>query len=302
VIAKPSASTPDAAQIGSQYWVVGTSAFNGRVLDVPQALSATGSAFGPALRFSDLAVKRWGSVRIELVSCTEARLAWTSSGADSAGFGDGSYPLTRYFENEGTARCRAQGMDAADKSWVNGQWWGGSTRAGEGVFIDRQADGTTFMAWFTHRPASLAAPVDAAQVGSQYWVVATGRIAGRAIAMDPVLSATGTTFGPNLRFSDLAVKRWGSLRIDITSCTEATFSWDSTGADSASFGAGAYPAFRYFEDEGTARCRAQGVDAADKSWVNGQWWGRGDRAGEGWFIDRAVDGTVFFAWFTHRPK
>jgi hypothetical protein len=44
------------------------------------------------------------------------------------------------------------------------------------------------------------------------------------------------------------------------------------------------------------------VDAADKSWVNGQWWGRDARAGEGWFIDRAADGRAFFAWFTHRPR
>ena len=98
------------------------------------------------------------------------------------------------------------------------------------------------------------------------------------------------------------MKRWGALRIDLVSCTEATFSWDSAGADSAAFGAGSYPAFRYFEDEATVRCRARGVDDADKSWVNGQWLGRADRAGEGWFIDRAADGTVFFAWFTHRPR
>ena len=127
-------------------------------------------------------------------------------------------------------------------------------------------------------------------------------MAGRAIALDPALSATGTAFGPGLRFADIAVKRWGSLRIDFTSCTEATFSWDSTGGTSASFGAGSYPVYRYFEDEGTARCRANGIDNADRSWMNGQWWGRRDRAGEGWFIDRAADGTVYFAWFTHRPK
>ena len=103
-------------------------------------------------------------------------------------------------------------------------------------------------------------------------------------------------------FADLAVKRWGSVRIELTSCTEATFAWDSTGPNSAGFGAGSYPVYRFFENEDTARCRAQGIDHADKSWVNGQWWGGDARSGEGWFLDRRSDGTAFFAWFTHRPR
>jgi hypothetical protein len=301
VIARAEAATVDATQIGSQFWIVGDATFNGRVLEMPQVLSATGTAFGPGLRFDELAVKRWGSVRMEIVSCTEARFSWDSTGATSGAFGAGSYDVVRYFENEATARCRAQGVDAADKSWVNGQWWGGSARSGEGWFVDRAADGRTFFAWFTHRPGAGVA-ADATQVGTQYWIVGDARFEGRSLRLDNVLSATGTSFGPGLDFAQLAVKRWGSARIDLVSCTEATFSWDSTGSGSAGFGAGSYPIYRYFENEDTARCRAQGVDAADKSWVNGQWWGRESRSGEGLFIDRAADGRAFFAWFTHRPR
>jgi hypothetical protein len=295
-------STVDATQVGSQYWVVGDSAFNGRVLELPQVFSATGTGFGSNLHFSEIAAKRWGSMRMELVSCTEARFSWTSSGADSAAFGDGSYNVFRFFENESTARCRAQGLDAADKSWVNGQWWGKEGRSGEGYFIDRGADGRTFFAWFTHRPAASVVGVDASQVGTQYWVVGDAAFANRVLQIDSVFSATGTGFGPNLHFSELAVKRWGSIRVELTSCNEALFSWDSTGPTSAGFGAGSYPVYRFFENEDTARCRAQGLDAADKSWVNGQWWGKEARSGEGWFLDRGADGRAFFAWFTHRPR
>jgi streptogramin lyase len=147
-----------------------------------------------------------------------------------------------------------------------------------------------------------AGAVDASQVGTQFWVVGDAVFDGRTLRLDNLLTATGTAFGPGLDFRQLAVKRWGSARIELVSCTEATFSWDSTGANSAGFGAGSYPVYRYFENEDTARCRAQGVDAADKSWVNGQWWGRDSRSGEGWFLDRAADGRAFFAWFTHRPR
>ena len=151
VIAK-AASTVDASQVGSQFWVVGDATFAGRVLDIATAYTASGTAFGPELKFSELAIKRWGTIRFEILTCTTARFAWNSTGADSAGFGAGGYDLTRFFEDEGTQRCRERGVDHADKSWVNGQWWGGQSRAGEGIFIDRRADGTAFLAWFTHRP------------------------------------------------------------------------------------------------------------------------------------------------------
>lgn len=300
VIPRPVATAVDASQVGTQFWVVGDAAFNGRVLDLQSALTATGTVFGNGLRFSDLTLKRWGSVRMELVSCTEARFTWDSTGTDSARFGAGGYEVFRYFENEATARCRAQGIDQADKSWVNGQWWGGDARSGEGLFIDRRADGTAFFAWFTHRPAAGAA-VDASQVGTQYWVVGDTVMNGRVLQLNSVLSATGTTFGPNLRFADLKLKRWGAARIEFVSCTEARFTWDSTSADSAGFGSGGYTVYRYFENEDTARCRTRGVDDPDKSWINGQWWGRESRSGEGLFLDRRSDGTTFFAWFTHRP-
>ena len=301
VIPKPVAPAIDATQVGTQFWVVGDASFDGRVLDIPNVLSATGTAFGTGLRFSEIAVERWGSVRMEIVSCTQARFTWDSTGAASAGFGSGGYEVTRYFDNEATERCRAQGVDNPDKSWVNGQWWGGAARSGEGWFVDRAADGRTFFAWFTHRPAA-SVSADASQVGTQYWVVGDARLEGRTLRLDNVYSATGPAFGPALDPASVTVKRWGSARFDLVSCTEATFSWDSTGPDSAGFGSGSYPVHRYFENEGTARCRAQGVDAADRSWVNGQWWGREARSGEGLFIDRAGDGRAFLAWFTHRPR
>ena len=301
VIAKPAARAVDASQVGSQFWVVGDGSFNGRLLALDNVATATGTGFGAGLRFPELVLKRWGSVRMELVSCTQARFSWDSTGANSAGFGAGTYEVVRYFENEATARCRAQGVDHPDRSWVNGQWWGGNARSGEGWFVDRASDGRTFFAWFTHRPAA-GAGVDAAQVGTQYWIVGDARFDGRVLRLASIYSATGTVFGPGLDFSRMAVKRWGSARLELVSCTEAVFSWDSTEEASAGFGAGGYPVYRYFENEDTARCRTQGPDASDRSWVNGQWWGRDARSGEGIFLDRAADGTTFFAWFTHRPR
>ncbi len=301
VIPVATTAAVDTTQIGTQYWVVGDARLNGRVLDLASVYSATGTGFGANLKFTELGVKRWGSVRIELLSCNRARFSWASTGSDSANFGAGEYELQRYFANEADARCNLSGVDDADKSWISGHWWGGDSRSGEGVFLDRRSDGTTFFAWFTHRPAG-GAVVDANQIGTQYWVVSTASVSNREIAFNDVYSATGTVFGPNLRFSDLAVKRWGSIRVEFLSCRRARFSWQSTGTASANFGTGEYEVERFMINESTARCEQQGVDAADKSWMNGHWWGGDARSGEGWFLDRKADGTAFFAWFTHRPR
>ena len=142
-------------------------------------------------------------------------------------------------------------------------WWN-EGRSGEGVTLDRRADGTTFLAWFTHRPAAGTAGIDTTQVGTQYWVVADAAMAGRVLELNPVYSSTGTVFGPNLRFSDLSVKRWGSVRIEFTSCTTATFSWSSTGEDSAGFGSGSLQRDALLRERGHGalpraghRCRGQ---------------------------------------------
>jgi hypothetical protein len=133
-------------------------------------------------------------------------------------------------------------------------------------------------------------------------VVATANENNRIIAFSDVYSATGSVFGPNLKFSDLAVKRWGSVRIEFTSCRRAKFSWNSSGAATANFGSGEYEVERFMVNEATTRCEQKGIDATDKSWMSGQWWGGDARSGEGWFVDRKTDGTAFFAWFTHRPR
>ncbi len=292
----------DSAQIGTQFWVSGDIVMHGRVVEM-DVLSATGTAFGPTLAFGELTLKRWGHIRMEVVSCTQARFSWSSTGANSAGFGSGEWDVFRFFQNEATQRCIEKGIDDPDRTWMDGMWWGGDARSGEGLSIDRRSlDGRTFFAWFTHRPPPGLAGVDTTQTGTQYWIAATGKLAGRVLPMDEAFSATGAKFGAALRPADIVTKRWGSIRIELVSCTEARFTYDSTGPASAGFGSATYSAFKFFENEDTARCVARGVDDPDRSWMNGMWWFGQSRAGEGFVLDRATDGTTFLAWFTHRPR
>jgi len=149
VVAKASVANP--AVIGSQYWIVGEGMMSGNAIEFP-AYTALGTGFGDRLVPGDVQRPNWGTIRIEFTGCTRATLTWNSTGPGSAEFGTGGYPLERLLTNESTARCEQQGFANAEKTWVNGLWFGGPSRSGEGILLDRRSDGYTFLAWFTHRP------------------------------------------------------------------------------------------------------------------------------------------------------
>jgi sugar lactone lactonase YvrE len=149
----PAAQTVDASQVGTQYFVTGTGTIANRTITVADTISTTGPAFGAAFDPAQLAIKRWGALTIEFTSCTTGNFRWTSSGENSAGFGDGAYPIVRLLPNELTADCERVGFaNASTMTWIVGAWYGGPSRNGEGLLIDKTSTGVPFVAWFTYRP------------------------------------------------------------------------------------------------------------------------------------------------------
>lgn len=147
-------TTPiDTVQVGSQYWLTGAAPVAGKVIDIGTMVASYGAAFGADFDPDDVQHKRWGSARIEFTGCTSARFSWNSTGADSAGFGQGSYDLQRVMTGTGTARCQQQGFaNVSGHDWIIGSWYGGAARNGEGLMFDVNSDGVAFLTWFTFRP------------------------------------------------------------------------------------------------------------------------------------------------------
>lgn len=142
---------------------------------------------------------------------------------------------------------------------------------------------------------------DLSQIGSQYWIVGSGAVSGRSIAIDMV-SATGTVFGSDFNPAEVVRKRWGSLRIDFTGCSAAALSWDSTGDNSARFGSGGYPLQLLVPTAFTDQCQHDGFAQTGTShFMNGTWYGGEARSGEGVLITVDPSGTAFVAMFTHTP-
>jgi hypothetical protein len=151
----PKPTSVDATQVGTQFWISGAGRLDGRRVVVDTMTSTTGPVFGPDYDPRDVVAKRWGQLSIDFTGCTTATLQWTSSGADSAGFGSGSYPITRFLPGAGAQRCIATGFaQSPPDDWLQGTWSGGPTRSGEGLILEFFNTSTVVVAWFTHRPAS----------------------------------------------------------------------------------------------------------------------------------------------------
>lgn len=144
----------DDSQIGTQYWISGVGKLIGRTLVVDEFYSTSGPRFGADFDPQAKRDKRWGAVEIEFSQCAQARMDWSSTGEDSAGFGAGGYALERLVNGPGTQRCQAAGFaQSPAEDWLQGVWWGGPSRDGEGFIMEYVSDDLIIVSWFTHRPS-----------------------------------------------------------------------------------------------------------------------------------------------------
>lgn len=143
----------DQEQVGSQFWLSAGGSIDNNELELDAVMASFGSRFGNDHDPGQIQRKRWGSARIRFTSCTTGEFSWNSSGPDSAGFGQGGYPIQRLMDSPASQRCQQVGFqNAPDREWISGSWWGGPLRDGEGLLIDVNSDDFAFVAWFTYRP------------------------------------------------------------------------------------------------------------------------------------------------------
>ncbi|MBL8297804.1 MAG: hypothetical protein JNN30_05580 [Rhodanobacteraceae bacterium] len=144
---------PNPATLGSQYWLTALGRLNGSSVEL-EANTALGTYFGEDFDPAEVNKPRWGKIRLEFTSCTEAQLRWESTGDNSARFGDGGYRIERMLITPATVDCRRTGIAGApNTNWVQGAWYGGPSRDGEGFMLDTDGNGLVFLTWFTYRPA-----------------------------------------------------------------------------------------------------------------------------------------------------
>lgn len=148
------AEVPNEAAIGSQYWLTALGRLNGTRVEL-EANTALGSHFGTAFNPAEVRKPRWGQMTLNFLNCKQAELTWTSRGEDSARFGAGGYRIERMLNTPTTAACERTGIAGApDSTWLQGAWYGGPPRDGEGFMLDTDGNGLVFLTWFTYRPTA----------------------------------------------------------------------------------------------------------------------------------------------------
>jgi hypothetical protein len=174
------------------------------------------------------------------------------------------------------------------------------TGAVRGNLVSGFAGGLIGPTYVTFLPKAIE--VDRSQVGTQFWISGAGRLDGRRLVVDSMLSTTGPAFGADFDPQDAVSKRWGQLIFDFNSCTTGTVQWNSTGDNSARFGSGSFPIGRLLAAPGVQRCLDAGfAQSSPEDWLAGVWSGGAVRSGEGFVFEYINANTVVAAWFTHRP-
>ena len=142
--------------------------------------------------------------------------------------------------------------------------------------------GGTFLA-LVPRP-----PVDASQIGTQYWIFGAGQVQGQSLQAE-LVSANGGVYGADLDPASIVRQRWGALQMSFQACDRATLSLTSTGPDSAGFGDIGYAVIRLVDSAATLDCRTQDfAQVSAGAWMSGAWYGP-DRSGEGIVLEVAAE-------------
>ena len=142
-----------------QAWVTGVGTIDGNQLIINE-FTTTGGAFGDAFDADDIAFIPWGEILLEFTGCHTANMSYVANvSVNGQAFGAGSYPLERLAMNPAGAQCDESGFAAAtNAAFMNGTFYGGAARNGEGFTIDYLNPNQAIVTWFTYLPANSSTP------------------------------------------------------------------------------------------------------------------------------------------------
>jgi sugar lactone lactonase YvrE len=141
-----------ALALNRAFWVVGVGVVDGNRIEVDELTMTTGGAFGPNLEPEDIERVSWGNLTFEFDSCDGGSVSWETTDGH---FRNGSYPIIRLAGDPLGAECREAGFEQiGHRLWMNGLWYGGADRDGEGFSVNIIDNGLAVVAWYTYQPAA----------------------------------------------------------------------------------------------------------------------------------------------------
>ncbi len=134
----------------NSFWVIGVGAIDGTAITVDDMVLTTGGQFGAAFDPAAINNQPWGSLLIEFESCDGGTVSWEPVDSN---FAAGAYGIVRLASDAFGLECNATGFDMIGHNrWMNGLWYGGPARDGEGFSVNVIEGGLAVVTWYTYRP------------------------------------------------------------------------------------------------------------------------------------------------------
>ncbi len=132
------------------FWVIGVGAIEGKTISADEMVLTTGGQFGAAFDPASIENQPWGRLEVEFGSCDGGEVSWVPT--DPA-FEAGGYAIVRLATDAFSVECNETGFETIDHDrWMNGLWYGGPARDGEGFSVNIIEGGLAVITWYTYRP------------------------------------------------------------------------------------------------------------------------------------------------------
>jgi hypothetical protein len=218
---------PPAGSTAQQAWIYASAGrIDGDRIVFDNAITTRGPRFGAGYDPAQLQLLPWGTLEFQFTACNEAQVTY----AGPAAWGSGTRQVTRLsaladLECTGKQRVHVGGARTLAGLRNRSGAWFDPAHNGEGWNVEELPDGRSQVYWFTYD-----------QNGEQAWTTGVSPTSGASMTIGQNLRPVGTRFGSGFNASQVTLQPWGTLQLQLSSCTgPGTATWQSS--DTA-FGSG----------------------------------------------------------------
>jgi hypothetical protein len=183
---------------GEQFWIIGTGQHLGDRFEFDPMFITSGADFGSGFDADDVQISEWGSVRIDLIDCNNARFSLFPNDDDLPEF---VTTKTRIVP----VQCNIRSSQQPNRL-LNGNYYD-PDRDGEGLQLALEANPNVWaLSFYTYLN------------GKQVWMIGAGERSGNTIHFDPMSITSGGQFGPDFNPDDIEVTTFGTITLEFSDC------------------------------------------------------------------------------------
>lgn len=197
----------------SQAWMLGQGQLTGESLVVSKMFRPVGGKFGPNFDPDEVEMEEFGMLAFHLPECEDNLEpgSLTISPLDREDFE--FMENTNYRQLTRIVDCQTD--QGSEKSGLSGSWFD-PTHNGEGIILQVLPNGEALVQWFTYDPN-----------GKQVWIQGMGTFNGDTLAVNSLITTSGTSWGSEFDSEAIEAHDWGSLTLEFDGCGTAKLEYEA---------------------------------------------------------------------------